>query len=351
VAPITGTFNATTPTIYIDYNVTIVPAPITGTFSLPQTFDVEQDSELGVSEITGEFNLLSFNVGQNSWHLGGNYTWTCPPNINYITVKLWGGGGDGGAGASGGGGGGGGGGQYAVRSMNVTPGYIYSLHVGYAGDASWFVSFDHTRADGGDAGSDADADFPGNGGAGGTSGAGDTLVNGYSGEVGTSTDGGDGGDSPYGGAGGDGGPAGYSGDDGNNPGGGAGGGGLGESGGAGADGAVVIEGASLMSPGVVSGTFSLLSPTVIVTRAATVTPDPITGLFSLPTAGALINVIVVTPDPISGLFSTIDPTASGDKYVTVTPAPITGKFSLIDANPFEYAKMWVKRGSKWKLVS
>ncbi|MCZ2442343.1 MAG: gliding motility-associated C-terminal domain-containing protein [Flavobacteriales bacterium] len=80
---------------------------------------------------------------QVSFTTPGTYTWTVPPCVNTITVKVWGGGGGGGGAiavvknsagdeaCSGAGGGGGGG--YSSSTFAVTPGQTYTIVVGAGG--------------------------------------------------------------------------------------------------------------------------------------------------------------------------------------------------------------------------
>jgi hypothetical protein len=64
----------------------------------------------------------------------GNYTWTCPPGVNSVTIQCWGGGGGGGGvGVNYGEAGGGAGGAYTTYSVSVTPGTPYNLTVGAGG--------------------------------------------------------------------------------------------------------------------------------------------------------------------------------------------------------------------------
>ncbi|MBW7867484.1 MAG: gliding motility-associated C-terminal domain-containing protein [Brumimicrobium sp.] len=92
--------------------------------------------------------FVSFFFGsinaQVNYTTPGTYSWTVPPCVTEITVKVWGGGGGGGGTSSrqGGtgseweactGGGGGGGGGYAQRTYTVTPGETYTIVVGAGG--------------------------------------------------------------------------------------------------------------------------------------------------------------------------------------------------------------------------
>jgi hypothetical protein len=83
--------------------------------------------------------LTSLSVfGQMSpeiFSTAGTFTWTCPPNVNTVTVECWGGGGAGGAATNTAGraGGGGGGGSYVTNTLSVTPGTVYNITVGAGG--------------------------------------------------------------------------------------------------------------------------------------------------------------------------------------------------------------------------
>jgi hypothetical protein len=172
----------------------------------------------------------------------GTTTWTCPGKGKTV-IKCWGRGGYGGNGNVGGGGGGGGGGGYAEKTVtNLVPGTAYTVSVTVTN--TYFNNSSYVKADVGEDGTDADADFPGVGGAGGSDSEGDVTDPGENGRDGDLGSGGDGGQ-----AGGDGGAGGAGGiafkergDDGVAPGGGGGGGGQG--GGVGGDpagGRVTIE--------------------------------------------------------------------------------------------------------------
>lgn len=86
----------------------------------------------------------SFSQTTETFTTIGTTTWTVPPCVTEITVKVWGAGGGGGGTSSHQtgsgdpyeactGGGGGGGGGYAQRTYNVTPGDVYSIVVGAGG--------------------------------------------------------------------------------------------------------------------------------------------------------------------------------------------------------------------------
>ncbi len=143
----------------------------------------------------------------------GVNTWTCPPGVSVITVKIWGAGAAGGSGA-----GGGGGGAYTEGTVNVTAGKTYTFTVGGGGRPNTGkLSKDQAARHGGDTvvrGDTGSIHAPGgsspvtggtNGGKGGvrwTTVEGGTTIT-------LSTSGGNGGNSP-GGAGGGGGAAGGS---------------------------------------------------------------------------------------------------------------------------------------------
>lgn len=88
------------------------------------------------------FSFTLFSQSPETFSQPGTYTWTVPPCVTSITVKIWGGGGGGGGTSSrqtitdeeactqGGGGGGGG---FAMRTYSVTPGETYSIVVGAGG--------------------------------------------------------------------------------------------------------------------------------------------------------------------------------------------------------------------------
>jgi len=108
-------------------------------------------------------------------------TWIAPAGVTSITVECWGGGGGGGnAGHNGNNktsrGGGGAGGAYALRTVSVTPGQIYTITVGNGGAGAqqggdtWFNTNTTVIAKGGNRGSNG-ADGNGNGGAGTTNGS------------------------------------------------------------------------------------------------------------------------------------------------------------------------------------
>jgi hypothetical protein len=63
----------------------------------------------------------------------GANTWTCPAGVFQVLAETWGAGGGGGGGGSGGNGQGGGGGEYRNALVAVTPGNVYTLHVGTGG--------------------------------------------------------------------------------------------------------------------------------------------------------------------------------------------------------------------------
>lgn len=69
----------------------------------------------------------------------GNWTWTCPAGVTFVTVECWGGGGAGGGATRTSGtssscdGGGGAGGGYAGSVVSVTPGNTYAIVVGVGG--------------------------------------------------------------------------------------------------------------------------------------------------------------------------------------------------------------------------
>lgn len=107
----------------------------------------------------------------------GTYTWTVPPCVYEITVKVWGGGGGGGGAlaimknsSSGGetcsGGAGGGGGGFTSKTFSVTPGQTYTVVVGAGGTAgiagagSWSGGITTLAGNGGTGGTSS---FTGNG--------------------------------------------------------------------------------------------------------------------------------------------------------------------------------------------
>ncbi|MBN9294728.1 MAG: gliding motility-associated C-terminal domain-containing protein [Flavobacteriia bacterium] len=94
------------------------------------------------------FFLISFNFWAQSpvkFETPGTYTWTVPPCVTSITVKVWGAGGGGGGARSKGdsgkefgyeacaGAGGGGGGGYTEKTFTVIPGQTYNIVVGAGG--------------------------------------------------------------------------------------------------------------------------------------------------------------------------------------------------------------------------
>ncbi|MCZ2338112.1 MAG: hypothetical protein LC127_07900, partial [Chitinophagales bacterium] len=93
------------------------------------------------------------SFSQASFTTPGTYTWTVPPCVTSVTVKVWGGGGGGGGAiaiarnstgdeaCSGAGGGGGAG--FSMKTFAVTPGETYNIVVGAggiagsSGDGTW----------------------------------------------------------------------------------------------------------------------------------------------------------------------------------------------------------------------
>ena len=82
----------------------------------------------------------------------GSGTWTVPPGITSIQVKVWGAGGGGGGSnrTFDDGQGGGGGGAYSVSTVTVTPGATYSVHVGSGGTGGYGTGGTEDGTDGGD---------------------------------------------------------------------------------------------------------------------------------------------------------------------------------------------------------
>jgi len=109
--------------------------------------------------------LYTFANGQSpeNFTSPGTYTWTVPPCVTSITVKVWGAGGGGGAAwvkmdnstdnfgtpieACAGGGGGGGGG-YTQQTYAVTPGQTYTITVGAGGNGGTASSSNNSATDG-----------------------------------------------------------------------------------------------------------------------------------------------------------------------------------------------------------
>ena len=133
--------------------------------------------------ITLVFFLHSYLfVNAQTYTTPGTYTWTVPPCVTEVTVKVWGAGGGGGGASSrqttatneacsqGGGGGGGG---FSTRTYSVTPGDTYTIVVGAGGAGG--VGADNTAVPGATGGASTFAGpatvpfgpLTGNGGAGG----------------------------------------------------------------------------------------------------------------------------------------------------------------------------------------
>ncbi|MCO5260294.1 MAG: PKD domain-containing protein [Crocinitomicaceae bacterium] len=141
------------------------------------------------------FSFSLFGFSQETYTTPGTYTWTVPPCVNEITVKVWGGGGGGGGAlaimrnsGSGGetcsGAAGGGGGGFTMKTFPVTPGQTYTIVVGAGGTAgiagagSWNGGITTPAGNGGTGGTSS---FTGNGqnlnATGGTGGGGASGYN------------------------------------------------------------------------------------------------------------------------------------------------------------------------------
>lgn len=84
-----------------------------------------------------------------------------------------------------------------------------------------------------------------------------------------------------------------------------------------------------VSPGVITQSFSLPSPTITTVRNVTVSPDVITRSFSVPTPTVTtIRNVTVSPSVISRTFSLPSPTVTTVKNVTVTPSVVMSTFSI-----------------------
>lgn len=133
-------------------------------------------------------NLLFSQVNQT---FTSSSTFTVPAGVNFLSVEAWGGGGKGGTVTVPGAGGGGGGGAYALKTIAVTPGNTYTVHVGQGsnnnlpGGDSWFDNSSLILAKGGNTVSDNNI----NGSQGGQSSAciGDIVFSGGNGANGSYT--------------------------------------------------------------------------------------------------------------------------------------------------------------------
>ena len=92
------------------------------------TADPEYDSGLPCRD--GEMTDTVYSSTHHFDFTGAMQTWTVPPGVTEVSVRLWGAGGGGGTGASAGGGGG-----YTTGMLSVTPGETLSVMVGGGGNS------------------------------------------------------------------------------------------------------------------------------------------------------------------------------------------------------------------------
>ena len=163
-------------------------------------------SSVSMTNTTPTFSLSTDDKtipnGEEEWTTSGTYSWTCPANVNQVSVVCIGGGGRGGIQEfSSAGGAGGGGGLGWKNYITVTPGQSYTVYVGTASQDSYFINTSTVKGGkggnaedsgtstftGGDGGNYV-GDGGGNGGNGGSSngsdGAGGGGAGGYSGNGG-----------------------------------------------------------------------------------------------------------------------------------------------------------------------
>ena len=167
-------------------------------------------SSVSMTNTTPTFSLSTDDKtipnGEEEWTTSGTYSWTCPANVNQVSVVCIGGGGRGGIQEfSSSGGAGGGGGLGWKNNISVTPGQTYTISVGGLGQDSYFIN--DTTVKGGRGGNAEDSgtstftggtggsyvgDGGGNGGNGGTSngsdGGGGGGAGGYTGNGGRGGD-------------------------------------------------------------------------------------------------------------------------------------------------------------------
>ena len=163
-------------------------------------------SSVSMTNTTPTFSLSADDktipYGEEEWTTPGTYSWTCPANVNQVSVVCIGGGGRGGIQESSSAGGAGGGGGLGWKNyITVTPGQSYTVYVGAASQDSYFINTSTVK--GGKGGNAEDSgtstftggtggnyvgDGGGNGGnggsSGGTDGAGGGGAGGYSGDGG-----------------------------------------------------------------------------------------------------------------------------------------------------------------------
>ena len=163
-------------------------------------------SSVSMTNTTPTFSLSTDDKtipnGEEEWTTSGTYSWTCPANVNQVSVVCIGGGGRGGIQEfSSAGGAGGGGGLGWKNYITVTPGQSYTVYVGTASQDSYFINTSTVKGGkggnaedsgtstftGGDGGNYV-GDGGGNGGNGGSSGGSDGAggggAGGYSGNGG-----------------------------------------------------------------------------------------------------------------------------------------------------------------------
>ena len=186
-------------------------------------------SSVSMTNTTPTFSLSTDDKtiphGEEEWTTSGTYSWTCPANVNQVSVVCIGGGGRGGIQEfSSAGGAGGGGGLGWKNYITVTPGQSYTVYVGTASQDSYFINTSTVKGGkGGNAEDSGTSTFTG--GDGGNY-VGDGGGNGGNGGTSNGSDGGGGGGAGgYTGNGGNGGVQNYNSGNGYDGSGGAGGGG------------------------------------------------------------------------------------------------------------------------------
>lgn len=82
------------------------------------------------------------------------------------------------------------------------------------------------------------------------------------------------------------------------------------------------------APSIVSGSFSVQSPSVSAIRNATIAPATVSGTFTLYAVTAGV-VVTTTPSTVAGSFTVYDPTVAAIMNPTVSPSVVSGTFSVL----------------------